>query len=255
VVFVIFLTVAAGCSSAPAVHQQEVATPVPALRATVVEEIPHDPTAFTEGLTSDGPGLYESTGQVGQSQLRELDPKTGAVLRSVPLRTDLFGEGMAVVGDRIWQLTWKNGFAIEWDKATFTELRQVRLDGEGWGLCFDGKRLVRSDGTDRLRFHDPTSFSETGSVSVTYQGQPFTGLNALDCVAGQVWANVARGTDQVVRIDPATGKVTTVVNAVGLLDNARHVQAGDLNGIADEGNGEFFLTGKYWPAMFRVRFN
>jgi len=97
------------------------------------------------------------------------------VLRAAPLPPDFFGEGIAVVGDRIWQLTWKNGVAIEWDKASFTPLRQVPMSGEGWGLCYDGNRLVRSDGTDRLRFHDPTSFAEIGSVAVTYQGKPFTG--------------------------------------------------------------------------------
>jgi glutamine cyclotransferase len=254
VVSAILLTVAAGCGSAPPGHEQDEATPVPVLRPTVIAEIPHDPTAFTEGLESDGPALYESTGQMGQSQLRELDPNTGAVLRAVPLQPDFFGEGIAVVGDRIWQLTWHNGVAIEWDKAAFTQLRQVPMNGEGWGLCFDGKRLVRSDGTDKLRFHDAASFAETGSLSVTYQGKPFSGLNELECVAGQLWANVAQA-DHVVRIDPATGKVTALVNAVGLLDNARRKNADMLNGIAVAGNGEFFLTGKYWPAMFRVRFS
>jgi glutaminyl-peptide cyclotransferase len=254
VVSSILLTVAAGCGSSPAGHEQDDATPVPVLRVTALAEIPHDPTAYTEGLQSDGPALYESTGQVGQSQLRELDPKTGAVLRAVPLPPDFFGEGLAVVGDRIWQLTWHNGVAIEWDKTTFTQLRQVPMNGDGWGLCFDGKRLVRSDGTDQLRFHDPASFAETGSLSVTYQGKPFSGLNSLDCAAGQLWANVFQ-TDQVARIDPGTGKVIALANAVGLLDNVRRKNADVLNGIADAGNGEFFLTGKYWPAMFRVRFS
>jgi glutamine cyclotransferase len=247
--------VAAGCGSTPAGHEQENdVAPVPVLRLTVLAEIPHDPTAFTQGLQFDGAALYESTGQLGQSQLRELDPQTGAVLRAAPLQADFFGEGIAVVGDRIWQLTWKNGVAIEWDKATFTQLRQVPMDGEGWGLCYDGNRLVRTDGTDRLRFHDAASFAKIGSVSVTYQGNPLTGLNELECVAGQVWANVFQ-TDQIVRIDPATGKVTATVNAAGLLDAARRVHADVLNGIADAGNGELFLTGKYWPVMFRVRFN
>mgnify|MGYP002479591865 FL=1 len=250
----IVLMTATGCGSGTAVQQQSEPANVPVGQLTVIGEIPHDTTAFTEGLEFDGPALYESTGKVGHSQLRELDPASGAVVRSVPLPADLFGEGIAVVGDRIWQLTWQNGVAIEWDKASFTPLRQVPISGEGWGLCYDGNRLVRSDGTDRLRFHDPASFAETGSVLVTYQGGPLTGLNELECVEGQVWANVSP-TDLIARIDPSTGKVTAVVNGARLLDDARRTQGEILNGIAYAGAGEFLLTGKYWPAMFRVRFD
>ena len=250
----ILLMSATGCGSAPGVQQQNEPADVLMGRPTVLAETPHDPAAFTEGLVFDGPALYESTGQLGQSQLRELDPASGAVLRAAPLPPEFFGEGIAIVGDRIWQLTWRNGVAIEWDKASFTPLRQVPMDGEGWGLCYDGNRLVRSDGTDRLRFHDPTSFAEIESVAVTYQGKPFTGLNELECVAGQVWANVSP-TYLIARIEPATGKVTAVVDAARLLDDARREQAQALNGIADAGAGEFLLTGKYWPATFRVRFD
>jgi glutamine cyclotransferase len=249
----IFLIAATGCGGhAPAGQQTKADVPVG--RLTVVAETPHDPAAFTEGFEFDGPALYESTGQVGQSQLRELNPATGAVLRSAPLPPDFFGEGIAVVGDRIWQLTWKNGVAIEWEKASFTPLRQVPMSGEGWGLCYDGTRLIRSDGTNRLHFHDPTSFAETGSVAVTKEGAPFSKVNELACVDGQVWANQFM-TDRIARIDPATGKVTAIVDAAGLLDAPRRARADVLNGIAYAGNGEFVLTGKYWPAMFRVRFD
>jgi glutamine cyclotransferase len=251
----ILLIAAIGCGgSPPATQQQNEPADVPMGPPTVIAETPHDPAAFTQGLEFDGPALYESTGQLGQSQLRELDPATGAVLRAAPLPPDFFGEGIAIVGDRIWQLTWKNGVALEWDKANFTLLRQVPMSGEGWGLCYDGNRLVRSDGTDRLRFHDPTSFAEIESVAVTYKGKPFNRLNELECVDGQVWANVFM-TDQIARIDPATGEVTAMVYAVGLLDDARQAHADVLNGIAYAGDGEFLLTGKYWPATFRVRFD
>jgi glutaminyl-peptide cyclotransferase len=249
----IVLMAATCCGSAPSGQQQKERADVPVGAPAVIAETPHDPAAFTEGLVFDGPALYESTGQLGQSQLRELDPATGAVLRAAPLQPDLFGEGIAVVGDRIWQLTWQNGVALEWDKASFTPLRQVPMNGEGWGLCYDGNRLVRSDGTDRLRFHDPTSFAESGSVAVTYQGKPLTGLNELECVEGQVWANVFP-TDQIVRIDPATGEVGAVVG-VRLFNDAGRSKDQVLNGIAYAGAGEFLLTGKYWPAMFRVRFD
>lgn len=226
---------------------------VPIVRPQVLAELPHDPTAFTQGLERGPDGaLYEGTGLAGRSQLRELDPVTGAVRRSVPLPGALFGEGITVVGDRIWQLTWQDGVALEWDRGGFTLLREVPLDGEGWGLCHAEGRLVRSDGTDRLHFHDPATFAETGVLSVTLDGEPVTELNELECADGQVWANVWQ-TDRIVRIDPATGAVTAVVDASGLLDAGRRAGADVLNGIAAVGPGEFLLTGKNWPAMFRVR--
>ena len=247
------LGAAAACGGNGSSDQQTEAEVV-AGRTTVIAETPHDPTAFTQGLQFDGAALYESTGQLGRSELREVDPATGAVLRSARLPPDFFGEGLAVVGDRIWQLTWKNGVAIEWDKASFKQLREVPMSGEGWGLCYDGERLIRSDGTNQLHFHDATSFAETGTVAVTNKGAPFARLNELECVDGQVWANQF-GTDRIARIDPATGKVTELVDAAGLLDPARRARTDVLNGIAYAGNGEFLVTGKYWPSMFRVRFD
>ncbi len=225
---------------------------MPVVEPVVIAEIPHDTTAFTQGLEFDGPALYEGTGLVGQSQLRELDPSTGAVLRSAADPPTYFGEGIAVVGDRIWQLTWRNGVAVEWDKATFKPLREVKMDGEGWGLCLDGDRLIRSDGTDRLRFHDADSFTENGGVNVTRDGAPVTELNELDCVDGQVWANVWK-TNQIVRIDPATGAVTAVVDASSLINRQHLAPEQVLNGIAHVDGQNFLLTGKDWPTMYRVR--
>ncbi|HEY4630986.1 MAG TPA: glutaminyl-peptide cyclotransferase, partial [Blastococcus sp.] len=196
----------------------------------------------------------EGTGLAGRSQLRELDPDTGKVRRAVPLPGQLFGEGIAVAGDSVWQLTWRDGVVLEWDRATLTLRRQLPLTGEGWGLCSDGARLVRSDGSDRLHFHDPQTFAETGSVAVTLRGTPVTRLNELECVGGQVWANVWQ-TDELVRIDPGTGAVTAVVNAAGLLDPQRRTTPDAvLNGIAALGDDEYLLTGKLWPVSFRVRF-
>ena len=226
---------------------------VPVLRPQVLGELAHDTSAFTEGLEIAGGSLYEGTGLAGRSQLRELDPATGALRRAVALPGGYFGEGITVAGDRIWQLTWRDGVALEWDRASLTLRREVPISGEGWGLCSQGSRLVRSDGTDRLRFHDPVTFAETGSVRVTLDGEPVTELNELECVDGQVWANVWR-TDRLVRIDPADGRVTAVVDAAGLLAPGRRAGTDVLNGIASLGGGEFLLAGKFWPATFRVRF-
>ncbi len=226
----------------------------PAVRPVVLGEIPHDRTSFTQGLelAPGGGALYEGTGLAGRSQLRELDPATGAVRRAVGVPNDWFGEGITVAGDRIWQLTWKDGVALEWDRATFRLLRTVPVNGEGWGLCNAGDRLVRSDGSARLRFHDPSTFAETGSVDVTLDGSPVEDLNELECVRGQVWANIWQS-DRLVRIDPATGRVTAVVDAAGLLTTERRQGADVLNGIAALGGDEYLLTGKLWPVMFRVR--
>lgn len=245
------MLLAAGCADA----QDAAAAPdTPTqMRITELGETPHDTAAFTQGLEFDGAALLETTGLAGQSQLRELDPATGAVRRAVPLPGGYFGEGMTVVGDRVWQVTYRDGVAIEWDTATFTPLREVPIDGEGWGVCLDSDRIVRSDGTDQLRFVAPADFTETGRVRVTRPGgEPVGGLNELECVDGQVWANVWP-TDEIVRIDPSTGAVTASVDASMLRGDEPETNV--LNGIAYAGDGEFLITGKNWSTVHRVRFD
>lgn len=243
----------AGCGSEATPSETTTAKgPVPTIKPEVLAEMPHDTTAWTQGLEFDGPKLYEGTGVAGASQVRELDPETGAVLRAAAAPNNYYGEGITVVGDRIWELTWQNKVAVEWDKNTMTPLREVPVNGEGWGLCADGDRLVRSDGSDRLFFHDPETFAETGSVAVTRDGDPLRNLNELECVDGQVWANVWTS-DTIVRIDPGTGEVNTVVDASELATNAGRDRQKVLNGIAHIDGDEYLVTGKYWPKMYRVR--
>ena len=242
---------AGGCADA----HDAVAAPnaLSQLRITVLDEVPHDTSAFTQGLEFDGATLYETTGLAGQSQLRELDPATGAVRRSAPLPGGYFGEGMTAVGDRIWQVTYRDGVAIEWDTQAFTPIREVPIEGEGWGVCLDGDRIVRSDGTDRLRFVTPADFTESGSIVVTRpDGEAVAGLNELECVDGQVWANVWP-TDEIVRIDPGTGAVTASADAAALRRAEPDVNV--LNGIAYAGDGQYLITGKNWSTMYRVRFD
>lgn len=219
----------------------------------VLGTVPHDPGAFTQGLELVDGALYEGTGLEGQSSLRRVDPRTGEVEQRVDLPDAMFGEGITVVDDRIWQITWRDGVAIERDRATFEEVRRVTYEGEGWGLCRDGDRLVMSDGTAELTFRDPRSFAETGTVAVRRDGRPLDRLNELECVGGQVWANVWHS-DEVVRIDPATGLVTATVDLSPLRPD--DVPKSDvLNGIAAvPGTDEFLVTGKNWPTIFRVRF-
>jgi glutaminyl-peptide cyclotransferase len=218
----------------------------------VLASLPHDTTAFTEGLQRDGTTLWEGTGLAGLSELRELDPTTGAVVRSAPLPGKLWGEGIAVVGGSIWQLSYQDGVALQWDKATLKVKKQVALSGEGWGLCYDGTRLVQSDGSATLRFRNPTTFAQTGALTVTLDGKPVPQLNELECVDGQVWANVWP-TTQIVRINAASGRVTATVDGAGLLTPEQERGTDVMNGITWLGGDEYLLTGKYWPVVLRVR--
>ncbi|WP_419995677.1 glutaminyl-peptide cyclotransferase [Streptomyces boninensis] len=220
--------------------------------------LPHDPKAFTQGLEMSGGMLYEGTGLTGHSSVRAGAPGERPSARTnLPAR--IFGEGITLVGrDRLWQLTWQDGIAYERDPKTLRERRQVRYEGEGWGLCHDaaGRRLVMSDGSARLAFRDPESFRKTGEVTVRRAGRPVAELNELECAGPHtVYANVFQS-DEIVRIDTRTGAVTGAVDASGLLPaSERSGSAAVLNGIAAiPGTDEFYVTGKNWPKLFRVRF-
>ncbi|MDX1501959.1 MAG: glutaminyl-peptide cyclotransferase [Thermoanaerobaculia bacterium] len=215
---------------------------------------PHDPGAFTQGLLWHGGFLYESVGQYRSSELREVELPTGRVVRRRRLPDSRFGEGLARTRERLVQLTWRSGEAWFWDPETLERREIGTYRGEGWGLCYDGRRLVRSDGTDRLTFHHSRSFAELGSLRVTRAGRPQMLLNELECVDGAVYANVWQS-DEIVEIDPGSGAVTAVIDASGLLTEEERRGVDVLNGIAhDPERGVFYLTGKYWPRLFEVVF-
>ncbi len=222
----------------------------PHLRVDVLGTLPHDTSAFTEGYELADGVLYESAGLTGSSTLRAEDPRTGRELRRVNLPADYFGEGIAVVGDKIWQLTWQQDVALLRDRATLHQVGTASYQDEGWGLCYDGKRLVMSDGTSLLTFRDPATFAVTGHVQVDYEGQ----LNELECVGGSVWANVYP-TKTIIRVDPASGAVQGLadLSALGPKDDTTPDDV--LNGISVAPDpGEFLVTGKRWPLVYRVRF-
>jgi len=224
------------------------------LKVQVVSTRPHDPGAFTQGLVLDGDTLYESTGLNGKSSLREVDPRTGQVKRRLDVPYEYFAEGLALADGRLIQLTWQTEKAFVYSRADFKELGEFRYDGEGWGLCYDGSRLVMSDGSDRLTFRDPKTFAVQSILNVTRSGQPARELNELECVDGLIYANVWQ-TDNILRIDPKTGKVTGVIDASGLLTPEERQKADVLNGIAwSPKTKTFLITGKLWPKMFEVRF-
>jgi glutaminyl-peptide cyclotransferase len=226
----------------------------PTVRPEIVATHPHDPQAFTQGLLLHQGKLYESTGLLGRSSLRRVVPATGAVEKSTSLAADLFGEGLALVGDRLIQLTWQNHVALSYD-LEFNALGRFDYTGEGWGLCYDGERLVMSNGSSRLLFRNPTTFAVTGEVEVRGTSGPVANLNELECVGSFVYANVWQ-TNSIVHVDPASGDVLHVVDASGLLSPAEAAGVDVLNGIAfDPASGHFFITGKLWPKLFEVRFS
>ena len=170
----------------------ESATDMTNLRVDVLREIPHDPGAYTQGLLWHEGKLYESTGQYGESDLRHVDPTSGAMERRIDLDPSLFGEGLARVGRRLIQLTWKSQIAFVYDLDTFEGEDEFRYVGEGWGLTFDGRRLIMSDGSARLTFRDPQTFDETGSLRVTLRGLTFRGLNELEWVDESIYAGIVK---------------------------------------------------------------
>lgn len=228
------------------------------LKVKVLSVRPHDPEAYTQGLLLHEKRLYESTGLVRQSSLREVDPATGKVRRRIEVPEPYFAEGLALVGDRLIQLTWQHQRAFVYRLSDFgSGGADLRYDGEGWGLCWDGTRLVMSNGSDRLTFRDPKTFAFLGDVQVTRAdrpGQPVSDLNELECVDGQVYANVWQ-TDEILRIDPRDGRVTAVIDVSGLLTPEERRTAEVLNGIAwDPDHQTFLITGKLWPKLFEVTF-
>lgn len=222
--------------------------------ARVIKRHPHDTGAFTQGLLWHEGAIYESTGQYGESTLRIVELKTGQVLDQEPLGRSYFGEGLARVDDRLVQLTWRSGVALWWRLSDLEQLETVRYEGEGWGLCYNGTDLVMSNGSSTLAFRDPNTFELRRQVRVTQEGRSIMFLNELECVDGDVYANVWR-TDDVLRIDPVTGRVTAVIDASGLLDAEDRPGTDVLNGIAYVPETKrFLLTGKRWPYLFEVEF-
>ena len=226
--------------------------PAPRFRLKVIHVYPHDDQAFTQGLLFLDGKLYESTGLNGRSSVRRVDLTSGEVEKVSKLAPELFGEGLTRVGQRLIQITWKNKKALVWDLATLNKESEFVYDGEGWGLCFDGRRLVMSDGSDKLTFRNPGTFEKEGEVRVQLDGRRLTNLNELECVEGAIYANVWQD-NHLARIDARSGEVTAWIDASGLLDPSEAAGADVLNGIADMAStGHLLLTGKLWPHIYEV---
>jgi glutamine cyclotransferase len=221
----------------------------------VVATFPHDRGAFTQGLVFRHGSLYESTGLNGQSTLREVELASGKVLKQIAVPRQYFAEGLAIVGSQAYQLTWQNHRGFVYDADTFEKQREFEYAGEGWGLATNGEWLILSNGTNEIAFLDPTKgFESRRVIAVTAAGKPVERLNELEFINGEIFANVWQ-TDEVVRIDPATGVVRGVIDFSGLLPaSARTPDTDVLNGIAyDAERDRLYVTGKRWPMIFQVR--
>ena len=248
---------AAAQSSGPAASSASAAaspTAVPVYGYEVVRTFPHDPTAFTQGLVIRDGVLLESTGRA-PSSVRRVRLEDGVVLQKHELAPEYFGEGLTEIDGRLITLTWNNGVGFVWNTADLSQMSRFTYAGEGWGLTYDGSRLILSDGSAALRFLDPVTFAETGRVAVTVNGRPVRQLNELEWIDGEVWANVWQ-TNYILRIDPASGHVVGIIDLSGLLPAGTIKDPNDdvLNGIAwDAATRRLFVTGKNWPSLFEIR--
>ncbi|MCQ4618503.1 glutaminyl-peptide cyclotransferase [Corynebacterium sp. CCUG 59401] len=258
-VSIIGLTACAPSSSEGSSEQQD-SSQVEQLTVDVLERYDFDESSFTQGLEVAPDGtLYVATGQEGESRIYRSTIE-GEELASQDLDREFFGEGITQVDDHLWQLTWQNEVAIKRDADTLDEIDRVNYDGDGWGICHrdDGGEVIFSDGSDQLRRIDPDTFAERERFTVTMDEQPIEGLNELECVGDDIYANIFMTTD-IVRINADTGAVEALIDASPLQNNATPDPNHVLNGIAylpnTSGAGqEFLLSGKRWPDLYRVKF-
>ncbi len=220
----------------------------------VVAVFPHDPTAFTQGLLFDEGTLYEGTGLYGESTLRKVDLTTGRVTQQIALPEQFFGEGIAIVGDQLFQLTWREGRGFIYNKATFAQEAEFTYPTEGWGLTYDGKQLLMSDGSAQIFGLDPATLTRQQTINVHDGQAPVVRLNELEYINGVIYANIWQ-TEQIAQIDPATGAVIGWIDLTGILPAADRNSSTDvLNGIAYEPVADrLFVTGKKWPKLFEIR--
>ncbi len=225
---------------------------VPVFGAKVVKAYPHDPKAFTQGLEYFDGHLYESTGQLGESSLREEVLETGQVLRRVSLPAQYFGEGLTIFHGKIYQLTWLSKIGFVYDLQTFRKNGEFHYQSEGWGLTHDDASLILSDGTNKLQFIDPVSFAATKTIEVYAGNEAVTNLNELEYIKGEIFSNIWHAS-RLARIDPQTGRVLSWIDLTPLVTREQHDSEDVLNGIAyDPNRGRLFVTGKRWSEIIEI---
>jgi glutamine cyclotransferase len=230
--------------------------PVEYFTYEVVNQFPHDENAFTQGLVFRDGFLYEGTGQYGESNVRKVELESGAVVKQKDLASNYFGEGITILNQQIYQLTWMSNTGFVYELDSLDTIKTFSYPTEGWGLTDDGESLIMSDGSANLYYLNPDDFSREGQLRVTLEGSPVTRINELEYINGSIYANIYM-TDYIYRISPASGRVSGVIDLRGLLDDRIYLAnrwEAVLNGIAyDKENDRLFVTGKLWPYLFEIQ--
>jgi glutamine cyclotransferase len=224
------------------------------LIAKKVSEYPHEVSSYTQGLEFDGNQLFEGTGQRGSSVVAKVDLNTGKILKKADLDLTLFGEGITILGDKIYQLTWQAGRCMVYDKNSLEKINEFKYSGEGWGITNNGKDLIMTDGSSKIFFRNPETFEITKTLFVFDHGKEWPFLNELEWVEDKIYVNVYQKTDILI-VDPSSGKVEAVIDAY---DVDREAKSGNpksdvLNGIAyNKETKSLYITGKYYPSLVKI---
>ena len=221
------------------------------LRASVVKLFPHNQGHFTQGFEFNGNTLFEGTGQNGTSLLAKLDINTGNPIKQVNLESSYFGEGITILGNNVYQITWQQQKCFVYNKESLEKINEISYSGEGWGLCNDAHNIIMTDGSERLYFRNPQTFEITKIVEVYDNVGPITNLNELEFIEGKIYANIWQQ-NYIVVIDPSTGKVIQKIDCTDVVVRAKG--GGEvLNGIAYQvSSKKLFLTGKNWAKIAEV---
>jgi glutaminyl-peptide cyclotransferase len=255
-------SVAGGCAGTqaidiapltPMVGSSQKDAQIRVLSMKLIRAYPHDPHAFTQGLEYYGGFLYESTGIAGQSTVRKIALETGAIIQKASLPPQYFGEGLTIFHGKIYQLTWLSKKGFIYDLRSLRQIGEFPYDGEGWGLTHDDKSLIMSDGTNKIRYIDPVSFSVTRTLEVYAGAEGVINLNELEYIKGEILANIWHST-RIARIDARNGQVLAWIDLTSIVATEPHGDEAVLNGIAYDKIGDrLFITGKNWSKLFQVK--
>lgn len=226
------------------------------LTYSIVGTFPHDTSSYTQGLIIYNGKMYEGTGNYGKSRLMEVDQKTGKIIRSISLDKQYFGEGVTILNDTVYQLTWKEKKVFVYGLKDFHKIKEFDADIEGWGLTNDGKNLIVSTGSSELNYYDPSTFKLTKTQTVTEGGTPVSNINELEYINGFVYANQYEA-PYILKINPANGEVVAKADLMEMWDRIKTIDpdADVPNGIAyDPATRKIYITGKWWPELYEIQF-
>ena len=259
-IFISFCTLLliAGCNNSSNDNNTETESKVPVMSYSITSILPHDTSYFTEGLEFYKNNLLESTGNYGSSKLVEVDVKTGKTIRQQPLESKYFGEGITVLHDTLYQLTYKENTVFVYTASDFKKIKELPYNqGEGWGMTNDGKFLIASNGTSNIYFYQPGTFKLDHVLGITEGGNAVTYINELEYINGYIYANQWE-TNNIFKINPSNGEIVAKMDLSDIVNKLKFTNPGIdvLNGIAyNPGTNKIYVTGKYWPNLYEIQFD